>query len=773
MSYNLLDKADFEKFKKNNPSNFQYDFEGGSYLKLQDLELNGLSGIDEEKLNKIATLMRELIFATVEGSRSGHPGGSSAKVEQFLAMTLGGAMAFDLLDPKNNCRDRVVWSAGHCTPGLYSGLALFYESLQKKGIKFDVKKLHAILGKDLSKFRKGGGLPGHAESYTPLSDISTGPSGHGFSAAGGLAITHKSSGTGSKVWVFMGDAESEEGMTYEARNILHTVGADNMIVSLDYNHFGIDGDIDEVLSNKYINNWLGLGWNVIEINGHNILECVYAYRLTSEKVFANGNPTVVIAHTWKGKSYGSLENSNKSHGSQVKHDEYIEIENKLNANNKVSIPGKEGDILSDIESILSNLDNSLATYIVGRLKVASKKIPNEQKVLVQMKKTLKFVKGGSTRKFKSVTEIERPSKLPAELVFVPEQKVATRKSSQVFFEWLMKESAFFWAGAGDLSESVKTDKAENVYGVINRKNPYGRGIRYGIAEQNMGMMGAGMTLDRLPGNFAPVSVIGTYAAFTSMMCNGIRVAVINNHLYPEHKGFFIVLASHDGPEVGEDGPTHQGLYWMSMYSAYPGIKVYKPTDANETIEMLFYAMKIGEPIILSVSRPDVLVLKRGKNACCGQFVPQAKEAVQGAYIFKDYKNNGNNKMCVAVSGAIVLNNLLQILPDLEKEKIDIKVVVVTSPELFAEFKKKNKKKADSIFSKEDRKVGVTLHAGWKGFLRDFVDNDFYSAKGGSASGGEERSIGLETYLASGSVDEVYEMAKLTSLDIKKKILEIK
>src|SRR3989344_6538341 len=110
MSYNLLDKTDFEKFKKNNSTKFKYDFEGGDYLKLQDVDLVNLPGIDVEKLNKIATLMRELIFATVEGSRSGHPGGSSAKVEQFLAMTLGGVMAFDLLDPKNNCRDRVVWS---------------------------------------------------------------------------------------------------------------------------------------------------------------------------------------------------------------------------------------------------------------------------------------------------------------------------------------------------------------------------------------------------------------------------------------------------------------------------------------------------------------------------------------------------------------------------------------------------------------------------------------------------------------------------------------
>jgi len=762
MSYNLLNKTDFEKFKKNNPKQYKYDFEGGAYLNLQNLDLESLPGIEVEKLNKIATLMRELIFATVEGSRSGHPGGSSSKVEQFLGLTLGGALAFDPLEPKNFCRDRVVWSAGHCTPGLYSGLALFYESLKKIGIKFENQKIHAILAQDLSKFRKGGGLPGHAESYTPLSDISTGPSGHGFSAAGGLAITHKSAGTGSKVWVFMGDAESEEGMTYEARNLLHTVGADNMIVSLDYNNFGIDGDITEVLSNKYINNWLGLGWNVIEINGHNILECIYAYRLAAQKIFDNNNPTVVIAHTWKGKEYGSFENSNKSHGAQVSHEEYVQIENKLilsqggQVGKSTLIPGKAGDIISDLEAIISDLDKTLSTYIVSRLKFSAKNIKTEKQVVSQMKKTL------GKRKFQNVTVIKRPIRLPKELVFPSGQKVATRKASQAFFEYLMKESAFFWAGAGDLSESVKTDKAENVYGVINKKNPYGRGIRYGIAEQNMGMMGTGMTLDRLPGNFAPASVVGTYAAFTSMMCNGIRVAVINNHIYPKHKGFFIVLASHDGPEVGEDGPTHQGLYWMSMFQAYPGIKVYKPMDANETIEMLFHAIKIGEPIVLSVSRPDVPVLKRGKNACCGQSVPSAKEAINGAYIFKDYKNNGNNKMCVAVSGAIVLNNLLQVLPELENKNLDIKVVAVTSPEIFAELKKKNKKKAENIFNSSDRKICVTLHAGWKGFLRDFVDNDFY----------DERSIGLETYLESGNVDEVYEMAKLTSEDIKKKLLGI-
>ncbi|PIZ96951.1 MAG: hypothetical protein COX80_00055, partial [Candidatus Magasanikbacteria bacterium CG_4_10_14_0_2_um_filter_33_14] len=93
MSYNLLNKNDLEKFKKNHPKQYKYDFEGGSYLSLHGLDLSPIPGIEVAKLNKIATLMRELIFATVEGSHSGHPGGSSSKVEQFLGLTLGGALA--------------------------------------------------------------------------------------------------------------------------------------------------------------------------------------------------------------------------------------------------------------------------------------------------------------------------------------------------------------------------------------------------------------------------------------------------------------------------------------------------------------------------------------------------------------------------------------------------------------------------------------------------------------------------------------------------------
>ncbi|MBD3311284.1 MAG: hypothetical protein GF349_02160 [Candidatus Magasanikbacteria bacterium] len=741
MKYNLSDDKSLKKLRKKQPKRFSKKINGGGqYLNLMNIKLDLVNGLDKEMFEKASRIMRALIFASVESARSGHPGGSSGKVEQFLSMTLTGGMAFDLLDPKNSGRDRFVWSAGHCSPLLYAGLSLYYEALKKTGHNFNAKKINAVLAKDLVNFRRPNGPQGHIEGHYPLSDFSTGPSGHGFPAAGGMAIVHKSVGLDTKVWVMMGDAESEEGMTYEARNILSTMGMDNMIVSYSYNHYGIDGDIDEVISTPIINHWLGLGWNVIEVDGYHINNLVQAYK-RAKKGFDNQLPTLVLVHTIKGKLYGDLEDTAESHGTPTSHDKYIEIMNNLG----FDIPGEEGGVGDDIKVVMKDLDIGLARYLEKRLTEAKRRIKTETKLVSQMRSSLK------RRKLENPINITRPKKLPNDLQFKSGEKIATRKATEAFFRWLMGETAFFWAGAGDLSKSVLTSKAEKVYGIINKKNPLGRGIRYGISEANMAMMGSAMTHDRLPGGFQPVSVFGSYGVFTNIMCNAIRLTVISNHLCPKNAGFFIALAAHDGPETGEDGPTHQGLYWMSLYNALPGIKVYKPLDANETIEMLFYALKKAEPIVLSVSRPNTLVFERSN-------FNNAKEAVNGAYIFKNFKRNSKKKVTLVVSGGQLLSNLLETLPELET-KLNIKIVAVTSPELFEDLKIKNPTKAAKIFSKEDRSRAVLMHNGWKGFLYPFLLPENYSNK----------IIAIDTYLKSGSVEEVYDIAGLSSDKLKEKI----
>jgi len=717
------------------------------YLDLRGKNLEPVEDLDLLKLEHLAKIVRGLAFAAIEGIKSGHPGGSSSKVEQILTLILGGFIAFDPMDERHPGRDRVVWSAGHCTPLFHSILALIYESLRRSGHP-DLEKRKEELGADfpdcLSLFRRCAGPSGHVESHYALADISTGSSGHGFSAALGLATLQKSCGLNSKVFVIAGDAETEEGISYEARNLAKTLGADNTIVTLDFNGFGIDGPITEVISTPYLNHWRGLGWNVIEVDGHNPTELFYAYKKAREG-FGNQAPTVVICRTVKGKFYGKLENTADSHGTPASHDEYVQIMKNLG----FEIPGVEGEVQKDIDVVIGQLADDEVKYIIERLEECKKKIKPEDELIKTMQTAL------AGRKMQDYRSIKRPEVLPAELIFKEGEKVATRKATEAFFKWLMGQTAFFYLGAGDLMKSILTGAAENVFGVIKPDNPLGRGIRFGIAESNMAMMSTALTQDILPGGFKPMSVFASYGVFTSIMSNSIRMALINNAFDPVAKGFFIVLAAHDGPETGEDGPTHHGLFWMSLFDAYPGIKVYKPMDANETIEMLFSALEKGEPIALSVMRPATPVLKRGDG------VPPAREAINGAYIFKSFSNNNRKKIVLAICGGQVLANVLEILPELEKKELDVKIVAVTSPELFEELMEKDPQKARSILSDEERKNIVVLHNGWSGFLDPFILPADYS----------KRTIGIKEFLKSGPPAEVYKLAGFDPQSLKEKILK--
>jgi transketolase len=238
-----------------------------------------------------------------------------------------------------------------------------------------------------------------------------------------------------------------------------------------------------------------------------------------------------------------------------------------------------------------------------------------------------------------------------------------------------------------------------------------------------------------------------------MMANSVRMTLINNDVNPDSRAFFIMLAAHDGPETGEDGPTHHGLFWMSLFTAYPGIKVYKPLDANEAVEMLFLAAQRGEPVVFSVVRPGVPVLKRGNG------VPPAREAINGAYVFKAFRENGKPRKVLAISGGQVMANTLEILPEIE-ESYDVKIIAVTSPQLYEELRRENPEKAQDILADDERQYVVALHNGWPGFLYPFLlPADFQS-----------RVFGMDHFLRSGKPGEIYHAAGFDAAGLKKKIL---
>ncbi|HLJ48995.1 MAG TPA: 1-deoxy-D-xylulose-5-phosphate synthase N-terminal domain-containing protein [Bryobacteraceae bacterium] len=741
--FNLLEKDALDALCHEAPERLEYQARRGVYLNLRGLDLEPLPEIDEDRIAALAKVVRGLAFAAVDGAKSGHPGGSSSKTEQVLTLLLSGVMAFDATNPKHPGRDRVVWSAGHCTPLFHALISLVYEVLRRKGMHLVRGAERAVVyPEQLAMFRTFDGPSGHVESHYALADTSTGSSGHGFSAGLGFAALHRSCGLSTKAFVIAGDAETEEGMSYEARNLSSNLGARNLIVTLDYNHYGIDGPINEALPCPYLNHWIAPGWNVIEADGHKPLELAYAYRL-AEQGFRNGSPTVVVCHTIKGKDYGRLEDTADSHGTPLSHSEYVEAMHALG----FDVPGKEGDVAADIQCVVDGLSEADCDYVATRLIVAAEKLPAEDQLVERM--AVAF----GDRPLLDYRGLVRPAELPPELVFREGDNVPTRKATEAWFAWAMKHTGFFYLGAGDLMKSILTGKAENVYGVVSRENPMGRGFRFGIAEQNMAMMSTAMSQDTLPGGFRPMTAFATYGVFTPMMANAVRMTLINNSVNPQAQAFFIMLAAHDGPETGEDGPTHHGLFWMSLFTAYPGIKVYKPLDANEAVEMLFYAAHRGEPVVFSAVRPGVPVLKRGNG------VPPAIEAIHGAYVFRPFQENGKRKVVLAISGGQVMSNVLEILPDLE-HYADVKIVAVTSPQLFEDLRRHCPQRANAILSPEERQYVITLHNGWRGFLYPFLLPADY----------ENRVLGMDDFSRSGRPKEIYKHAGFDPAGLREAIL---
>lgn len=729
---NLLEPGALTALAELEPARFQYRPEGGTYLNLQGLALDPLPEIDEAKIAELCRVVRGLAFSAVDAAQSGHPGGSSSKAEQVVTLLLSGALRFDARQPKHPGRDRVVWSAGHCSPLFHSVVAMVYEALRKAGAEIAADGI--VYPEDLARFRRWGGPSGHVESHSPLADTSTGSSGHGFSAGLGFALLHRSCGLDTRAFVIAGDAESEEGMSYEARNLAASLAVRNLIVTLDYNGFGIDGPITEAMPSPYLNHWHAQGWNIIEVNGHDIRELAYAYRLAADG-FGAERPTVVIAHTTKGLHYGRLQGTADSHGTPLKHEEYIEVMRGL---------GFQPEIHSVAEALVPGVRN----YLLDRLDAIARQILPESALVKKMEVAL------AGRPLQDYRAFERPENLPAELVFAEGQSVPTRKATEAWFAWAMRNSAFFYLGAGDLMKSILTGKAENVYGVMTPANVTGRGLRFGIAEQNMAMLSTAMAQDTLPGGFRPMTAFATYGVFTCMMANAVRMTLINADVNPSARAFFIMLAAHDGPETGEDGPTHHGLFWMSLFTAYPGIKVYKPLDANEAVEMLFHAAKRGEPVVFSAVRPGTPVLPRGNGT------PAARAACDGAYVFKPFRDNDKPKKVLVVAGGQLMANLLQILPDLEKHW-DVKIVAVTSPQLYEELRRDDPEKADAILSDGERQYVTTLHNGWPGFLYPFLLPGDYA----------DRVIGMNRFSRSGKPDEIYRDAELDAAGLRKRLLK--
>ncbi|WP_273398958.1 transketolase [Traorella massiliensis] len=252
----------------------------------------------KKQLQQHAINIRKNILKMVVNAQSGHIGGSlsSADIITYLYFNV---MDINEDNVKSIDRDRFVLSKGHASPLLYAVLA-------EKGF---------IDEDELMTFRKiNSRLQGHPSmKLLDGVDMSTGSLGQGISAAVGMAIANKLDQNDHRIYVLLGDGECEEGEVWEAAMAATHYKLDNLCAILDYNQLQIDGSIHDVMDPSPLDEkFKAFGWHVVEIDGHNYDEIEKAF---AQAKTIKGQPTLIFAHTIKGKGVSFMENQSAWHGS--------------------------------------------------------------------------------------------------------------------------------------------------------------------------------------------------------------------------------------------------------------------------------------------------------------------------------------------------------------------------------------------------------------------------------------------------------------------------
>jgi len=257
------------------------------------------------ELQEHARHIRQNIIRMVYSAQSGHPGGSLSSAD-ILSYLFFEEMDINKENVNTIDRDRFVLSKGHASP-------LLYGTLCEKGF---------LTQEDILTFRKiNSKVQGHPNmNMTPGVDMSTGSLGQGLSAGVGMALANKLDQNDHRIYVLVGDGESEEGQIWEAAMSAAHYKLDNLCAILDFNGLQIDGKITDVMNPTPLDEkFKAFGWHVISIDGHNYEEIKAAF---DEAKATKGQPTLILAHTLKGKGVSFMEGEVGWHGKAPNEEQY-------------------------------------------------------------------------------------------------------------------------------------------------------------------------------------------------------------------------------------------------------------------------------------------------------------------------------------------------------------------------------------------------------------------------------------------------------------------
>lgn len=259
------------------------------------------------ELEELARKCRVEIVKMVHRAQAGHPGGSLSEID-LLSALYANYLRAKPSKPDWEDRDRFILSKGHASPGMYAILA----------------EMNFITKQDLESYRVLGGVcQGHVDmKWCPGVDFSAGSLGMGLSFGMGCAIAGRLSNSERNVFVMLGDGEIQEGSVWEAAMAAKHHELGNLKVILDCNRIQNDDFCDTQMRMFDIPaKWQSFGWDVKEIDGHNMEEIVAGLDFL---VGNDSNPAILIAHTVKGKGVSYMEDNPAFHGA-APNDEQFDI----------------------------------------------------------------------------------------------------------------------------------------------------------------------------------------------------------------------------------------------------------------------------------------------------------------------------------------------------------------------------------------------------------------------------------------------------------------
>jgi transketolase len=526
---------------------------------------------DNHIIQKIADTVRGLSADGVQQANSGHPGMPLGCAE-IGAVLFAEILKHDPTNPTWADRDRFILSAGHGSMFLYSLLHLTGYPLSLD---------------DLAHFRQlGSKTPGHPEYEVELGiETTTGPLGQGIGNGVGMALaeamlaarfnTTEQSIVDHYTYVLCGDGCQMEGISYEAASLAGHLGLGKLILIYDSNEISIEGSTDLAFTESVAQRYAAFGWDVTEIDGHNIDEIRNAL-LQAKKVL--DKPSLIIAKTSIAKGAPNLQGSAAAHGAPLGDEEIVLLKKGMGfpVDQKFYVP------------------EEVSSFFKGKIQQWSAIRQEWEMRFDQWRKE----EPGLYELYQAHFAEDLPDGIGASIDF--QSAVSTRDAGGLVLNALAKELPFLVGGSADLSPSTKTEL--KAAGAVAKNSLDGRNIHFGIREHAMGSILNGMSLHR------GFRVFGsTFLVFSDYMRPTVRLAALM-------KQPVVFVFTHDSIFVGEDGPTHQPIEHIEALRVIPNLHVIRPADGRETkAAWLFALAEKATPTALVLSRQKLPILPGTTN----------------------------------------------------------------------------------------------------------------------------------------------------------------